>query len=134
VDLLTRYTPVQDAVLAQLDVADVISLSRTTKSFESFVKLVESTQFSIDGHLKHFFTSPEAFRTLQAQHNILVGGTFAYEFIARKPLGRTCGRYTLNSLLVQKGSDADALRIFLESDGYKCLTDSESGTIHDSVS
>jgi hypothetical protein len=75
VDLLTRYAPVQDAVLAQLDIADVISLSKTTKPFMDFLKLVESTQFNINDRLKHFFISPNEFRALQAKHNILIGGT-----------------------------------------------------------
>jgi hypothetical protein len=121
VNLLTRYAPVQDAVLAQLDIVDVISLSKTTKPFMGFVKLVEGTQFNINDRLKHFFTSPNEFRALQAQQNILIGGTFAYEFMARKPLVKTSGRYYLKHLLVHMGSSASALRDFLLRDGYKLI-------------
>ncbi|KAI4636289.1 hypothetical protein J4E83_001243 [Alternaria metachromatica] len=121
VDLLTRYAPVQDAVFAQLDIADVISLSKTTKPFMGFVKLVERTQFNINDRLKHFVTSPIEFRALQARHNVLIGRNFAYEFMARKPVVKTGGKIGLYSLLVQKGSNADALRTFLEKDGYERL-------------
>ncbi|KAI4671185.1 uncharacterized protein J4E88_009218 [Alternaria novae-zelandiae] len=121
VDLLTRYAPVQDAVFAQLDIADVISLSKTTKPFMGFVKLVERTQFNINDRLKHFVTSPIEFRALQARHNVLIGRNFAYEFMARKPVVKTGGKIGLYSLLVQKGPNADALRTFLEEDGYERL-------------
>ncbi|KAI4913585.1 hypothetical protein J4E90_005304 [Alternaria incomplexa] len=121
VDLLTRYAPVQDAVFAQLDIADVISLSKTTKPFMGFVKLVERTQFNINDRLKHFVTSPIEFRALQARHNVLIGRNFAYEFMARKPVVKTGGKIGLYSLLVQKGPNADALRTFLEKDGYERL-------------
>lgn len=98
VDLLTRYAPVQDAAVAQLDIADIISLSKTTKPFMGFVKLVERTQFNINDRLKHFVTSPIEFRALQSRHNILIGGNFAYEFIARKPIVKTGGMDCIASL------------------------------------
>jgi hypothetical protein len=74
VDLLTRYTPVQDAVLAQLEIADII-----------------------------------------------IAGTFAYDFMARKPFDRTAGKRQLDGLLIQAGPNAYALHFFLVNDGFKSL-------------
>ncbi|KAG9194089.1 hypothetical protein G6011_04124 [Alternaria panax] len=127
VDLLTRYTPVQDIVLAELDIVDIISLSRTTKAFQGYVKLVGGTQFNVDERLKHFVTSPSSFRVLQANHNIIIAGNFAYEFMARKPFGETTGKRQLDGLLAQKGANAAALQCFLESDGFRALDEPSSG-------
>ena len=123
-DLLTTYTPVQDSVLRYLDIGDIIALSRTTKAFSDYVGLVQRTQFNINEKLKAFVTDPKAFRSLQAKHNILISGSFAFSFMLRRPLsfclfdGPTL---MLHRLLVERGPHAEALRLFLENEGYRVI-------------
>jgi len=121
-DLLTRFTPVQDSVVRHLDIGDIIALSRTAKAFSDYVHLVERTQFNINEKLKVFVKSPKGFRSLQAKHNILISGSFAFSFMLRRPL--TFSLYDmptrmLHRLLVERGPHAEALRLFLENEGYR---------------
>jgi len=121
-DLLTRFTPVQDSVLRHLDIGDIIALSRAAKAFSDYVRLVERTQFNINEKLKVFVKSPKAFRSLQAKHNILISGSFAFSFMLRIPLNfRLFDIPTtmLDRLLVERGPHAEALRSFLENEGYR---------------
>ncbi|KAI4617095.1 uncharacterized protein J4E87_008609 [Alternaria ethzedia] len=121
-DLLTRFTPVQDSVLRHLDIGDIIALSRAAKAFSDYVRLVERTQFNINEKLKVFVTSPNAFRSLQAKHNILISGSFAFGFMLRIPLNFhlfDIPTTMLDRLLVEKGPHAEALRSFLENEGYR---------------
>ncbi|KAI4934814.1 hypothetical protein J4E85_002674 [Alternaria conjuncta] len=121
-DLLTCFTPVQDSVLRHLDIGDIIALSRAAKAFTDYVRLVERTQFNINEKLKVFVTSPNAFRSLQAKHNILISGSFAFGFMLRIPLNfRMFDIPTtmLDRLLVERGPHAEALRSFLENEGYR---------------
>jgi len=121
-DLLARFTPVQDSVLNYLAIRDIVALSRTTKALSGCVGIVERTQFNVNERLKRFFENPKAFRSLQAKHNIVIGGTFALGFMSRKYLNvnlqevNTC---LLDELLVQQGAHAEALKSFLVSEGYK---------------
>jgi hypothetical protein len=72
VDLLTLHTPVQDGVLSYLEIRDVIALSKTARALKDSYKVVEKTQFNIDKELNVFFDSPDAFPSLQAEHDILI--------------------------------------------------------------
>ncbi|KAI4676399.1 uncharacterized protein J4E88_007315 [Alternaria novae-zelandiae] len=123
-DLLTTYTPAQDSVLRHLDIGDIIALSRTTKAFSDYVGLVERTQFNINEKLKLFVRDPNAFRSLQAKHNILISGSFALSFMLRRPLSFSLFDGPTNMLyrlLVEKGPHAEALRSFLENEGYRVI-------------
>lgn len=83
VDLLTLQTPVQDSVLSYLEIRDMIALSKTAKAIKNSYKVVEKIQFNINKELSLFFDSPNAFRSLQAEHDILIYGPTAYNFVAR---------------------------------------------------
>jgi hypothetical protein len=137
VDLLTRYAPVQDTVLRHLSIGDIVALSRTAKELSGCVGLVERTQFDINKRLERFFKNPKAFRTLQAQHNIVITGCFVLGFMLRKWLspkleeGDVCA---LESLLVQKGPDAVALRSFLVSEGYQLSSTNSFPNVSPSIS
>jgi hypothetical protein len=118
IGLITLYTPVQETLLAHLDISDIISLSRSSKAFQDFVQLAERTRFNFNKRLKPFITSPKVFRSLQARQNIIICGTFAYESMARLPLGNLGYRHQLECILVEKGDHVAALIAFLEQDGY----------------
>ena len=120
-DLLTRFTPVQDSVLCYLNIRDILAISRTTKALSGFVGIVERTQFDVTKRLERFFKHPKAFRSLQAKHNIVIGGTFALGFMSRNHLNTSLQEVdacSLNELLVQQGAHAQALQSFLVSEGY----------------
>jgi hypothetical protein len=118
VRLMTRYTPIQDAVLAHLDNRDVLALSKTTRAFRDFFKLVERTQYNINDFLKPF-VSPQAFRSLHAQHNVLIAGPAACCFMARKPLSELPSHHGyFNYLVFEKGPHAIALFTYLNSERY----------------
>jgi hypothetical protein len=137
VDLLTRYAPVQDTVLRHLSIGDIVALSRTAKQLSGCVGLVERTQFDINKRLERFFNNPKAFHTLQAQHNIVITGSFVLGFMLRKWLSRELEEgevCALESLLVQKGSDAVALRSFLVSEGYQLSNTNSFPDVSPSIS
>ena len=115
VNLLAQYTPVQDSVLRQLAIKDVITLTKTTKYFRNFTKIVEKTQFNINDALQPFF-DPIAFRQLQAEHNVLIRTHFAYQFVSR---AKSQDSRMLEALVVQQGEHAAALTAFLEQQGYE---------------
>jgi hypothetical protein len=119
VRLLTQYTPIQDAVLIHLDNRDVLALSKTTRAFRDFFRLVERTQYNINDFLRHF-VSPQAFRSMQAQHNVLIAGSAAWVFMARKSFSEVpCNQDYLNSMVVEKGVHGVALFRFLDLEGYQ---------------
>jgi hypothetical protein len=70
--------------------------------------------------LKPFVESPTAFRSMQAKHNILIGGSFAYNFMARGGTGATlCDANVLDYLVVEEGEHTAALMEFLVQGGYQ---------------
>jgi hypothetical protein len=119
INLLTQYTPVQDSVLHHLEIKDVLALTKTTKLFSGFMKTVEKTQFHINDALKEFL-DPIAFLSLQAKHNFLITGYFAYAVLARKIVDDVrCPGY-LHFIVVQEGEHAQALINFLFlQEGYE---------------
>jgi hypothetical protein len=68
--------------------------------------------------LKPFVSYPDAFRFLQAQHNILITDEFTYEFITRRPSSTIGDSNNIQSLLFERGAHHTALIAFLEKDGY----------------
>jgi len=134
-DLLKRFTPVQDSVLRYLNIRDIVALSRTTKALSGCVDIVERTQFDVNTRLKRFFKNPKAFRSLQAKHNIVISGTFALRFISRNWLSSELRNKSimLDKFLVAKGPDAEALKSFLTSEGYKLSSDDPVPPVSSSV-
>jgi hypothetical protein len=124
VQVFTQYTPVQDTVLANLEIRDVLSLSQAAKAFRDCYHIVKRTQFNIDEQLGRFFTWPLKFRSLQAEHNIIISGAFAFEFMARTMPGRnvTFEKSRLNAVVVEKGQHATALSELLSHEGYRLMS------------
>ncbi|KAH7067202.1 hypothetical protein FB567DRAFT_258419 [Paraphoma chrysanthemicola] len=117
-NLLDQCIPIQDTILQHLEIGDVISLAKSTKALRHLVKVVESTQFNINHVLEPFFDAI-AFRSLQAQHNVLIASIFAYTFLSRRSLSSIGKVNTLNCLTVQKREHAEALHDFLTPAGYR---------------
>lgn len=117
-ELLARYTPVQNSVLRHLEIREVISLTKTTKAFADFTKIVERTQFNINDWLKPFF-DPISFRSLQAKHNIFIGSTFAYKIVARTTPAIYRNGTALDGIFVEEGSHETALIEFVVEQGYR---------------
>jgi hypothetical protein len=138
VDLLTLHTPVQDGVLSYLEIRDVIALSKTARALKDSYKVVEKTQFNIDKEMNVVFDSPDAFPSLQAEHDIPIYGPTAYSFVARHLVEPVIwNSLGLFNLVVQTGKHAVALARFLscqgfEDDGFP-LTDSIHQTLTDSA-
>jgi hypothetical protein len=124
VQVFTRYTPVQDTVLANLEIRDVLSLSQVAKAFRDCYHIVKRTQFNIDEQLARFFTWPLKFRSLQAEHNIIISGDFAFDFMARRMLGRDLAfrESNLNTVVVERGQHATALSELLSHEGYRLMS------------
>jgi hypothetical protein len=80
VDLVSRYIPVQNSLLANLDIIDIIALSRTTKAFSKLYQASVKMQFNIDRNLEPYFTSRKTFRNMQAKCDAIVIETFAEDF------------------------------------------------------
>jgi hypothetical protein len=109
INLLTQYTPVQDSVLRQLEIKDVLALTKTTKLFGDFMKTVEKTQFKINDALKEFF-DPIALRQIQASHNVLITGSFAYAFMARQRVVDSSDQPKLDYVIAEQGTPFQALK------------------------
>jgi hypothetical protein len=80
----TQYAPVQSAMLAHLDVGQIVALSRTCKVIAPIWKTFISTKFDINRLLGGYFSDPKAFRSLQASHGVLISGNVVRHFFARR--------------------------------------------------
>ena len=83
VHLLTRYIPVQSAILACLNIKDIINLSNTTRRFRPFFDAHIRVQGNINTALETYFGSPAEFRNVQARTDTIIGGDFVFDFMAR---------------------------------------------------
>jgi hypothetical protein len=59
VDLMTRYVPVQNSLLANLDIIDIIALSRTTKAFAKLYQSSLKMQFNINATSNNSLRRPK---------------------------------------------------------------------------
>ncbi|EKM58749.1 uncharacterized protein PHACADRAFT_248812 [Phanerochaete carnosa HHB-10118-sp] len=61
----------------------LMRLSRTCHAAHAAVRSHITRSFNINAHLSHFFTSPLAFRSLQARTSALISGSSALQFLDR---------------------------------------------------
>jgi hypothetical protein len=69
--------------------------------------------------LKPFFESATGFRSMQAKHNVLIGGPFAYKFMARGGIGPTLCDANVLDYLVVESEHTTALMEYLVQGGYQ---------------
>ena len=79
-----QYAPMQSAMLAHLEIDEVIALSRTCKPLNSLWNTFVSTSFDINKLLRGYFPDPISFRALQAEHAILIMSGSALQFFGRR--------------------------------------------------
>jgi hypothetical protein len=115
VDLLDRFVPVQSSLLRQLEIRDIIALSRTCRRLNHVYHTTLRTQYNINDALKPYFKSPIEFRQVQAKTDAIFCEEAALCFLLRKPLTETTGRL---SILVEKGSSMNMMRAYLLEDGW----------------
>jgi hypothetical protein len=123
IDVLTKYTPVQDSILRHLLIKDVISLTLVAKALSNMYKTVFQAQMNINHRLKKYFDDPIAFRNLQASYNIIVGGVFVLDYLSRGEIREMQSQDVAKEcdfvLYVKQGRDFDSLFVFLDEHGYK---------------
>jgi hypothetical protein len=82
-DIFLCY-PIFDNICAHLDPVDILFFRLTTKklspSFESLFK----TQWNINRQLTGFVKDPVSLRSLLAEHDALISGSFALQFFERE--------------------------------------------------
>jgi hypothetical protein len=115
VDLITRYIPVQNSLLANLDIIDIIALSRTTKAFAKLYQSSLKMQFNINRNLEQYFTSPKAFRNMQAKCDASVAWTFVEDFFTRTNPVHDEGHM---EIMVERGLPTTDMLSFLLADGW----------------
>jgi hypothetical protein len=86
--LTSQYAPIQSAMQAHLDVDEIISISRTCKALNPLWKIFIDTAFNIYFLLRGYFNDTKAFRSLQANHGVLIFGGSARQFLSRIPVDR----------------------------------------------
>jgi hypothetical protein len=122
VDLMTRYIPVQNSLLANLDIIDIIALSRTTKAFAKLYQSSLKMQFNINRNLEQYFTSPKAFRNMQAKCDAIIASTFVEDFFTRTNPVHDEGRM---EIIVEKGRPTADMLSFLLADGWTRIMSSD---------
>jgi hypothetical protein len=110
-DLMDRYAPPQTSILQQLEIRDIISLSRVCKKLSFVYNITITTQYNINDRLKRFFDSPVEFRNVQAETDAIICNSGALYFFLRRPL-------TDFSLFVSKGASTARMLEYLEEDGW----------------
>jgi hypothetical protein len=115
IDLIDRYVPVQSSLLRQLEIRDIIALSRTCKKLSHVYGTTIRTQYNINDALKPYFKSPLEFRKVQAKTDAILCEEAALCFFLREPLTGVTGRLII---FARKGSSLKTMRAFLLDDGW----------------
>jgi hypothetical protein len=121
-DLMTRYIPVQNSLLANLDIIDIIALSRTTKAFAKLYQSSLKMQFNIKRNLESYFTSPKAFRNVQAKCDAIIASTFAEDFFTRTNPMHDEGDI---QIIVEQGHSTTDMLSYLLDDGWTWISSSD---------
>lgn len=112
VGLIDRYGPVQASILQQLEIRDIIALSRVCKKLRHVYETTIKTQYDINKALKPFFASPVEFRNIQAETDAIISNTTALYFFVR----RHCIKQMM--IFVRRGSSTMKMQAYLEKDGW----------------
>lgn len=130
VNMVYRYVPIQSALLANMDIVDIIALSRTTKAFADLYQAVVRTQYNVDRDLAPFFSVPREFRNVQVKTDAIISGHFAIDFFDRRNPVRD---EAVLQIQVEKGTWLDIMLTYLRNDGWNEAhdTDPENNAISD---
>ena len=112
VGLIDRHTPVQASILQQLEIRDIIALSRVCKTLKHVYETTIKTQYNINNALKPFFASPVEFRNVQAETDAIISNSFAICFFLRRS-----GTHQI-IIFVRRGSSTTKMQAYLEKDGW----------------
>jgi len=113
VGLIDRYGPVQESILQQLEIRDIIALSRVCQKLSHVYKTTITTQYDINKALAWYFESPVEFRSIQAETDAIISNSFALKFFLRKH------REHQIVIFVRKGSSTTKMQAYIEKDGWK---------------
>ncbi|KAI0083370.1 hypothetical protein BDY19DRAFT_910654 [Irpex rosettiformis] len=80
--IITNYL-IYDPIFSAASPGSILRLARTCKAAHAAMRDYFSRAFDINNHLSRFFDDPLAFRSLQAQTNTLISGSFALQFFDR---------------------------------------------------
>jgi hypothetical protein len=75
--------PIHLGILSRLEIDDLLALGSTCKQARLSLQQILRNFYNINKQLEPWFTDPKAFRSFQAQCNILIGRTFASWFFSR---------------------------------------------------
>lgn len=114
VDLLySTYAPVQTMLLAYLDIASVVALTKTCKAFAELQPLMKVTAYNVNNLFQRFSADPTAFRSVQRDCAAIVAGKGVHEWIRRTGM-------FWNRVTVYVAEDASSGMIaYLEKEGYQ---------------
>jgi len=112
VGLIDRRTPVQASILQQLEIRDIIALSRVCKTLKHVYETTIKTQYNINKALAWYFSSPVEFRAIQAETDAIISNSFALYFFLR--------RHDIHHIMifVRKGSPTTKIQAYLKKDGW----------------
>ncbi|KAF8863521.1 hypothetical protein BDZ45DRAFT_670125 [Acephala macrosclerotiorum] len=82
-DIFLNYT-IFDTISTQLNPRDLFALRATTKQLAGSFDTLFKTQWNINSSLGRFSRDPVRFRSMMAQCDALISGSFALQFFARK--------------------------------------------------
>jgi hypothetical protein len=108
--------PIFSSIAQCLDIADIISITRTCKDLSTFYRKLIPIQFNVDKRLRYFVNDPLAFRSEIARNDALVTGSIALQFFERNS-------WLDNDLivLVKRGSSTIGKHL-VEVEGYTLTT------------
>jgi len=111
--------PVQKQLVDLLEARDFLALESVSKDVRAAIQHGTSSVYNIDLRLKKFFQDPKAFRRMQAQTGVLIGGDFARAFFntttaSVNKLHVYCGYPGCSKY----GSGVAALKNYLTADGW----------------
>ncbi|KAF8431606.1 hypothetical protein L210DRAFT_962180 [Boletus edulis BED1] len=105
--------PAYDLVFACLSPRSLIQVAQTCRAASSAVTEFKNRAFNINRHFSRHFSSPIAFRSLQARTNTLVSGSNALQF-----LDRTFYPESDLDLYTHPGHSFEVAQFLIEVEGY----------------
>ncbi|KAF7949131.1 hypothetical protein EAE96_008300 [Botrytis aclada] len=76
-----------DKICSHLEIKDLTSLRRTTRSFKDHYARVFRAQWSIHKQLSYYVVDTEQFRARMGMHNVFITGQIAFQFFDRNKTG-----------------------------------------------
>jgi hypothetical protein len=118
VGLIDRFAPVQASILQQLEIRDIIALSRVCKTLNHVYNTTIKTQYNINEGLAWFFASPVEFRNVQAETDAIICNSVALYFFLRRPFTEAL------IIFVRKGFSSVRMHAYPEKDGWSEIVES----------